>query len=390
MATGDRKITQLPKAASTAKDGVLAIVDPITLKTVQLAIQTGLGAERADMDWQSDTTYSIDDFVLYNGLTAWKSLQNSNTGNVPAENTFWEQTTISPADGITDTQWQAGLFTYDDSKVIYQNTSYFLQDAAPFESSNIANEITAGNWLARVIIVHTHVHSSWSAFSGSTSTTNWLYGYYTFEAAITPAGGQTLGTADTAYGAHVYFVLGASSSDMVIRVSGTSYDDTTGRTGTDTEDVDTSGGVLDDYFETAKKWIGQVNITLQSGSGVTTDYGWAAYYDNQNLEFILNGFEWIGGAGATDAGPNISIYHHQLTGWTYNGAGALLAPPLFDMQTEYNTEFEFTSGDEFKFKMTGLTDTIRGDLSEGIVIGIDITQNNAISNSNIEITKTDQ
>ncbi len=146
MATGDREITQLPKAASTARQGVFAIVDPITDKTVQLAVQASLGAERADMDWQSDTTYAIDDFVLYNGLTAWKSLQNSNTGNVPAENTWWTAITISPADGITDTQHANGLFTYDDSKIIYNNIQYYLQIAAPYESSNIATEIGAGDW----------------------------------------------------------------------------------------------------------------------------------------------------------------------------------------------------------------------------------------------------
>lgn len=390
MATGDKKITQLPKAASTAKDGVYAIVDPITLQTVQQAIQAGLGASRANMDWQSDTEYDEDDFVLYNGLTAWQSLQNSNTGNVPAENTWWTAITISPADGITDTQWQAGLFTYDDSKVIYQNTSYFLQDAAPFESTNIADEITAGNWLARVIIVHTHINAGWDAFSGSTSVTNWLFGYITFESAITPAGGQTLGTADVAYGAHVYFVLGASSTDMVIRVTGTVYDDVTGRDAGATSDVDTSGGSTDDYFETPEKFIGQVDITLLSGSGVTTDYGWVTYYDNQNTEFILNALEWTGRAGANDTGPNISIWLHTNTGWTYDGAGALLAPPIIDMQTEYNTEFEIATAQHFKFKMTGLTTTIRGDLSEGIIVGIDITQNNAISSSNIELTKTDQ
>ena len=59
MATGDKKITQLGRAASTAKQGVFAIVDPITDKTVQLAVQAALGAIRANMDWQSDTTYAI-------------------------------------------------------------------------------------------------------------------------------------------------------------------------------------------------------------------------------------------------------------------------------------------------------------------------------------------
>ncbi len=390
MSDDGKRIVQLPPSASTAKDGAFAIVDPITDQTVQIAVQSALGATRASFAWQSDVSYSIGDFVLLNGLTVWRSLINSNLSNIPSENAFWSQEPISLADGITDTQYATGVFTYDDSKVIHENTSYFLQVSAPFKSTDIAAEILAGTWAARVIIVHTHTNDSWSAFSGSTSVTNWVKGYYTFESAITPAGGQTLGTANIAYGAHVYFVLGASSTNMVIRVAGTSYDDTTGRTASDTEDVDTSGGVLDDYFETTKKWIGQVNITLQSGSAVITDYGWATYYDNTDMEFIFNAIEWIGRAGANDTGPNISVHHHKSTDWTYNAAGAILPTPLIDMQAEYVTEFTFATGQQFKFKLIGLTTTIRGDLSEGIVIGIDITQNNAISNSNIEITKTDQ
>ena len=561
MATGDREITQLPKAASTAKDGVIAIVDPITGKTVQIAIQPGLGAVRADMDWQSDTTYAIDDFVLYNGLTAWKSLQNSNTGNVPAENTFWTAITISPADGITDTQHANGLFTYDDSKVIYQNAQYFLQIAAPYESSDIAAEITAGDWdgpaptiqefvdfdpqdpepgynegrvfyddvkknyvfmndretprmdlgreqwiravnktgsgttdgkvvyqngtvtgdlpnvdlakadaIATSLVlglytedvdiddngevtsfgllndintnawspgtllylsestaggltdsiplppnaivpigfvikqnattgkifvnvghsvqpVNTSVSSSWSAFSGSTAQTNWLKGFYTFESVITPAGGQTMGSANIAYTAHVYFVLGASSTDMVIRVNGTRIQDDGTRTTNYNSDVDTSGTGLDDYFETPEKFIGQVNITLLSGTGVVVVYGWAAYWDNRNTRFVVSSVEWTGRAGANDAGPNISLYHHKTTGWTYNSAGAILPPPLTDMQSVHVTEFQFATGQQFKFKIIGISNVVEGEDSEGIVFGIDITQNNAVANSNVEMQK---
>ena len=561
MATGDKKITQLPKAASTAKQGVLHIVDPITNRSTQIKVQEMLGAKLANMDWQSDTTYALDDIILYNGLTAWKSLQNSNVGNVPTENTFWTELTISPADGITDTQWVAGLFTYDDSKVIYNNAQYFLQTAAPFESSNIANEITAGDWAGPVAVeqeyvdfipqdpepsynegrvyyddvkknyvfmndrtgprmdvgreswvrtinktgtgttngkvvyqngtatgdvpnvelakadaistskvlgvytentaiddpgevtsfgtlsgldtsswsigdklyldattagemtnvepetpnsivplgfvitshattgiihvnighievpVSSSVTSAWSAFSGSTSATNWVNGFYTFESAITPAGGTTMGTANISYAAHVYFVLGASSADMVIRINGTRIQDDGTRTTNYNSDVDTSGGVLDDYFETPEKFIGQVTISLLSGTGVIVAYGWSAYWDNRNTQFQLTSLEWVGRAGANDTGPNISVYHHKLTGWTYNSAGAILPAPLATMQSIYVTEYQFATGQYFKFKRVGLSLTIRGDLSEGVVFGIDITANNAVANSNIEFQK---
>ena len=561
MATGDKRIVQLGKAATTAKQGVFAIVDPITDKTVQIAVQNSLGAVRASFDWQSDTTYALDDIVLYNGLTAWKSLQGSNTGNVPAENSFWTELTISVADGITDTQHANGLFTYEDSKVIFENAQYFVQVAAPYESTDIAAEIIAGDWAGPVAVqqefvifipqdpepsyfegkvfyddikknyvfmndrltprmdlgreqwiravnktgsgttdgkvvyqngtvtgslpnvglakadavatskvlgvftedvtiddngeitsfgllndidtsswapgtelflsssvagamtdtvplppnaivpigfvivqnattgkifvnvghsiipINTSVSSAWSAFSGSTAATNWLKGFYTFESAITPAGGITMGTANVAYAAHVYFVLGATSVDMVIRVNGTRIEDDGTRTTNYNSDVDTSGLVLDDKIETPEKFIGQVTISLLSGTGATVDYGWAAYWDNRNTRFVVSSLEWTGRAGATDSGPNISLHHHKGTGWTYNAAGAILPPPIVDMQSTYVTEFQFATGESFKYKIIGISDVVQGEDSEGIVIGIDITANNAVANSNIEMQK---
>lgn len=390
MATEDRRIPQLPASSTGFKQGELAIYNPINDITERTKVMEALGAVRASMAWQAGTTYAADNIVLYNGLTAWTSLVGSNLGNVPAENSFWTEETISDADGITDTQWSAGLFTYDDSKVIYQNSAYFLQVAAPFVSSNIVTEIANGDWGTLIIAVHTHIDDAWSAYTGSTSATNWLRGFYTFETAITPAGGgQTLGTANIAYDAHVYFVLGASSTNMVIRVAGTSYDDLTGRSAADTEDIDTSAGVLDDYFETTKKWIGQVNITLLSGTGVITDYGWAAYYDNQNTAFTLTGLEWNGRAGANDNAVNLSIYKHSSSGWSYNAAGAILPAPITDYQTELVTEHQLASGQAFRWKNLNLDELISGQSDEGIVLGIEIGTNNSIANSNIELIKID-
>ncbi len=553
-----KRIPQLPAAATTAKQGVFAIVDPITDQTVQIEVQKALGATRASFAWQVGVTYDTGDFVLYQGLTTWRSLVDSNISNVPTENSFWTTEPISVADGITDTQHANGLFTYDDSKVIYLNAQYFLQVAAPYKSTDIAAEIIAGDWadpalgivddidfsgnqngylnrrvnwdenqkcpayfndisasrhqigrelwkrainrtggtllngkaikagptdvttelptavlagatdvdIADIIGFLTHdvdddgeceivpfgdvndidtsllsegaiylsttagevtntpplspdaivlmgraevidastgriyanvnqaifpesipLNASWSAFSGSITGPNYVHGYYTFESAITPGAGQTMGTANIGYGAHVYFVLGATSTDMVIRVSGTSYNDTTGRTASDFEDVDTSGAVLDDYIETAKKFIGQVNITLQSGTGVTTEYGWSKYWDNQNARFVGTGFEWIGRAGANDSGPNISLIHHKPIGWTYTGSGAIPPAPILDMQTQYVTEFQVANGENFAYKVLGITDVVKGELNEGIIIQIDITSNNAVSASTITFNK---
>jgi len=143
---GDKRISELPRKGADSAKGSLAIYDPFLDETVQIKVQEALGATQADMDWQADTTYAAGDFVLYLGQTAWKSLVSSNTGNVPAENAFWTAQTISSADGITDTQWAAGLFTFDDSKVVFNDTQYYLQVAAPFESTDFATELAGGDW----------------------------------------------------------------------------------------------------------------------------------------------------------------------------------------------------------------------------------------------------
>lgn len=232
------------------------------------------------------------------------------------------------------------------------------------------------------------VATSWSAFSGSTTATNWVRGFYTFNAAITPTGTPTnIGNANSAHGAHIYVVLGAASTDMVLRFTGTSFNDETGRTAADTEDIDTSGGVLNDYFETGKKWIGQVQMTLLSGTGVILTYGLSSYWDNANTSFVVEGFEWVGRAGANDASPNIRLFHHKLTGWTYGAGGATPPTPIANMQTDYVTEYQFINGRNFKYKKTGIDQAIQGDQSEGIVIGIDISANNAVSHSTVELIK---
>jgi hypothetical protein len=140
------RIFQLPRSAATAKSGVFAIYDPITDKTVQISVQEAIGASRAAMDWSADTTYASGAIVLFAGLTAWQSLVNANTGNKPTENSYWTQLDISPADGISDTNYAEGLFTFHSSKVIYNNTPYYLQVAAPYLSSDIDAEILAGDW----------------------------------------------------------------------------------------------------------------------------------------------------------------------------------------------------------------------------------------------------
>ena len=558
MSDDGKRISQLNPATTGVKDGKLAVLNETSNKTEKVGQQTMIGAVKASFAWQADVPYSIDDLKEFNSLV-WKSKQNSNLGNVPSENSFWTNEPISAADGITDTQWAAGVFTFNDSKVVYLNAQYFLQVAAPFISSDIAAEITAGDWdspapaiqeavlfdpqdpdpahqeglvffdkmqemfsghndipavkmtfgrelwkrginktggpltdgsivksgpvdvpstrptvllvgagdvdindtlgflthdvndgdeceittfgdlhgldtdgfsegvlymsvtpgewsntppelpnakvnmgrfekidaidgriFVRIIPPQIPTESSFNpSFSSFGTGIRYVTGGYLFGSSnFIPSGTpQPLGTANIAHGMHAFVVLGAASTDMIVRITGTSYVDEGGiRTAADTEDIDTSGGSLNDYFETPKKWIGLINYTLLSGTGVNVNYGFSKYWDNKCKPFIITQIEWDGEAGFNDATPNVSFFHHSPSGWTYNvGAEPTPAAAVADMQTDYATEFQFSNGLKFNYKKTGLSELILGDESEGLITSVVVNNSNSVSSSNFDI-----
>jgi hypothetical protein len=215
--------------------------------------------------------------------------------------------------------------------------------------------------------------------------TYYIGGFYLFgDTSYTPAGGTSLGSANAAYGAHAFIVLGASSTDMVVRVTGTSFDETTAvRVPGDFQDIDTSGGVLNDYFETPKKWIGQVTFSLQSGTGVAINDGLCKYWDNQNSDFRITGLEVTGRAGANDSAPNFEVIRHRPIGWTFVAGNSALPPPVVaDMQTDYVTEYQFKNNEEFAWKRIGLSEEINGSGSEGLVLRVTTTSNKSIETMN--------
>jgi hypothetical protein len=164
---------------------------------------------------------------------------------------------------------------------------------------------------------------------------------------------------------------------MVVRVSGASITDAGVRNGADTEDVDTSGGSTDDYFETTKKWLGQVVYTLQSGTGVAINAGFAKYWDNNNSDFKVVGLEAIWLGCATDTAPNIELIHHSGTGWTYN-AGSTPTPPaaIAAMATDHSaTEDNVINGENGAWKRTNLSTNIGGSGDEGTIWRITTTAN---------------
>jgi len=242
----------------------------------------------------------------------------------------------------------------------------------------------AGSALAQPTIT-----ANWSFDSPAGSTGTFYFGgFYLFHsAAFTPAGGTNVGSANSSYSAHVLVVLGAASTDMVVRVTGTSITDAGVRTATDTEDIDTSGGSTNDYYETSKKFIGQVSVTLQSGTGVTINSGFSKYWDDENSDFTVRSLEATWLAGASDTGIDIELIHHQDTGWTYGAGGTPTTPTaIASLATDLGTESETVNGEPGAWKRTNLSEAITGSGSEGILWRITTTANKAFELGNLTMT----
>lgn len=221
---------------------------------------------------------------------------------------------------------------------------------------------------------------SWSFASPAGSSGVFCFGgFYLFHSsAFVPAGGTNVGAANISYAAHALLVLGAASTDMVVRVTGTSITDDGVRTAADFEDIDTSGGAVDAYYETHKKWLGQVSYTLQSGTGVTINAGFAKYWDNNNRDFTVVGVEatWLG--GANDAGVNIELLHHKATGWTYGAGGTPITPTsIADMATDHNAESDVANGAPGAWKRVNLIIPIHGQDGEGTLWRLTTSANKA-------------
>jgi len=212
-------------------------------------------------------------------------------------------------------------------------------------------------------------------------------GYYIFAASdndFNPS--VNLGTANSSYAAHAFIVTagGAGTGDTVIRVTGTSINDTGTRVTSDTQDLTiASAEAADTYHETSKKWIGQIAIEKISGDDVLCNYGLCKYWDSNNNDFTVVGVEATGRAGANDSAPDILLRHHKATGWTYNN-GSTPTPPsaIASMDTDHSTESQFVNSENFAWKRSNLSTDVNGSDSEGTIIEWVTSANRAIETAN--------
>lgn len=209
-------------------------------------------------------------------------------------------------------------------------------------------------------------HSPHWHFS-TNATEGWEGGYYDFDSGnndFSPS--VNWGTAGVAYSAHVGFVQGAVSGDQItIRVTGRSVDDLGNETPADTEDVIIAAGAADRYFETSKKWTGQVTIETVAGTPVVFNHGWTKYWDHRNQDFRLRGVEALWESDSAAGTSDIELIHHKATGWTYQAAGGPLNSNVAQRSVDL-TDNGHRVG-HGAWKRTNLDVDVAGSASEGIL-----------------------
>jgi len=229
------------------------------------------------------------------------------------------------------------------------------------------------------------ISAGFNSAGGVTNVDNYILSHYIFGGSVTPSGpGDNLGSANEAHGSRAFIVLSGASTDMIIQVTGDTWDGQT-ETLANTQDIDTSGGIQDQYYEAPIPMNGIVNFALLSGTPVDINIGFVHYEGNGTTRFILTDVTWSGVAGAADAGADFQVIPHSPIGWTYTGSGAIPPTPVIDMQNQISNG-AFVNGDPFTFTVTGYSDVIRGDQNEGLVTIINYNNNSSITTSNILFT----
>ena len=144
------------------------------------------------------------------------------------------------------------------------------------------------------------------------------------------------------------------------------------------------------FLQTSKRWIGQVTLTLSSALASTFscdfNYGFAAFEDFDATSVSVTDFEISGRAGAADTSFNVELLHHKNAGWTYHATAFVPGGnSIVNMNTDHNTEVNLASGEPFAYKRTGLSTTVDGSSTNGVIVRVTTGANGAVDDSNIRI-----
>lgn len=204
---------------------------------------------------------------------------------------------------------------------------------------------------------------------------------------------QVYGGANHPHAAHAFIVASAAgtasggSGLVEIEVSGVSITDAGVRTPDDSEVIvaDITALTTDAYFETSKKWLGDITWTIQNAGGstqttfsVTINYGFAKYEDFGNIDFTVSDFEATGLAG-NNGTLDLELLVHTNTGWTYHatafqpGNGAIA-----QMSVDYGADVDLDQDKYFDYKRDDLSTIVNGDNGEGVLVRITVGSNNLV------------
>jgi hypothetical protein len=209
------------------------------------------------------------------------------------------------------------------------------------------------------------------AFQTKTATqyAGGFYEFFTGNNDFSPS--ITFGTVNASKAAHFAVITGAATVDeLTIRVTGDSITDAGVESLGDTEDiVIPNATAANSYFETGKKWNGQVTIdSTIGGTPQPCNYGWTKYHDVGNQNFTVHGLEALWESDNTGSTSDIQLFHHKSTGWTYNAVSTPTPPTaLAKMTTDHGGNSSIVNGEPGAWKRSNLSTSVAGSASEGIL-----------------------
>lgn len=350
-----------------------------------------LSLAQADTEANSNGTIGLATHDIENGtsgfITTYGLTRNVDTSAYAVGTTLWLD--ASTAGGFTDvkptfaikigTVWTQDALT---GSILVSVEDMRVVSTIPFFKDFTFNTATAGTY---------YVGGFWNFAATDANLT---------QAATT----QTIGFANFTYGAHASLVAGGAGTAsggtgaVSIVVSGTSIGSDGIRTPADSEVIvsDITEMTTNAYYETVKKWLGQVTYTLTVGATGHTayaadfNYGLSKYDDLGDRAFNITDFEIVGLGGAAESGANFTLYKHNDQGWTYAATGFDPTSTLIcDMATDQSTDVQWTNNAKFAYKRTGLSTPVDGANSlEGFIVKITTQTNNSITYANVHIGAT--
>jgi hypothetical protein len=207
------------------------------------------------------------------------------------------------------------------------------------------------------------------------------------------------GTALSPHSAHSFVVSGGNGTVdtgvVGLKVTGASITDGGVLNETDEEILTTNitTGISGTYYETTKKWVGDIDFEFYTVSGspatysLSFNYGLAKYEDLGNLDFTVTGFEVVGTAGVADSGFELELLHHTTTGWTYSASSFVPGDGTIATFAEDLAPYdELSAGDEFAWKRVNINQLILGSEDEGLLFKIVATKQNSVTSMDLHIS----